>query len=426
MYSIVFAAPINSRSGYGARSLDIARSLLNLGYNVGFIMTTWGACPNNVLDENNANDLKILERVITGPLTYKPSVFIQCTIPNEFQSIGDYNIGITAGIETDICQLEWIEGCNRMDMVLVSSKHSQNVFKNIKFEKVDKTNNSIVELIQLTSPCEVLFEGCDIDTYCKKNIVDLPIIFGKNKLPDFNFLFVGHWLQGELGADRKDIGMLIHTFLNTFVKIHPKNQPGLILKTSGAGFSITEREEIINKINSIRKLVKQTNPSVNELPPVILLHGDLSDTEMNSLYNHPKIKAMVSFTHGEGFGRPLLEFKPTNKPIIVSAWGGQTDFLDKDTSILLPGNITPVHPSSVNNWILKESKWFTVNYSVAAQFLYDIYRNYPTYLEKCKKNSMFVNNNFSLKKMGESLNTFIKDKVLDVPIVTQLQLPINN
>lgn len=422
MYSIVFAGPINSRSGYGARSLDIARSLLAMGHNVGFIFTSWGVCPNNVLDRNKPEDLEILNRVITTGLNYKPSVFLQCTIPNEFQPIGVYNIGITAGIETDTCRLEWIEGCNKMDLVLVSSNHARNVFKNIKFDKVDKQSNQVIEQICLTSECEVLLEGCDVGVYTPKNTVKIPML---DDLPKFNFLLVGHWLQGDLGADRKDIGMAIHTFLHTFVQIHPKNQPGLVLKVSGATFSITEKEAILNKIEAIKKMVRASNTNSNPLPPIYLLYGDLSDVEMNSLYNHPKIKAMVSFTHGEGFGRPLLEFKTTNKPIVASAWSGHIDFLNKETSVLLPGQLQQVPRSAVNDWIIAESRWFTVDYAIAAQFLFDIFKNYDKYLEKCKKNNTFVKNNFSIDNMNNQLSDFITSKIIEVPILTQLQLPIN-
>ena len=423
MYSIVFAGPINSRSGYGARSLDIARTLVDGGYNVGFILTSWGNCPNNVLDKNNPQDNEILSRIITTGLNYKPSVFLQCTIPNEFQPIGIYNIGITAGIETDTCRLEWIEGCNKMDLVLVSSNHARNVFKNIKFDKVDKQTQQSIEQIGLTTKCEVLIEGCDVGVYTPKNITSIPSL---DNLPKFNFLCVGHWLQGDLGADRKDIGMLIHTFLNTFIQIHPKNQPGLVLKVSGAGFSITEKEAIITKIEAIKKMVKNATTSKNPLPPIYLLYGDLTDLEMNSVYNHPAIKAMVSFTHGEGFGRPLLEFKTTNKPIVASGWSGHVDFLDKETSVLLPGQLAQVPHSAVNDWIIAESRWFNVDYNVAAQFLFDMFKNYDKYLDKSRKNNTFVKNNFSTANMTEQLNSFIQDKIINVPILTQLQLPIIN
>ena len=53
--------------------------------------------------------------------------------------------------------------------------------------------------------------------------------------------------------------------------------------------------------------------------------------EMNSIYNHSKVKAMVSLTKGEGFGRPLLEFSLSQKPLIVSGWSGHMDFLPPRT-----------------------------------------------------------------------------------------------
>ena len=53
---------------------------------------------------------------------------------------------------------------------------------------------------------------------------------------------------------------------------------------------------------------------------------NFTNEEMNEIYNHSKIKAMVSLTKGEGFGRPLLEFSLTKKPIMVSGWSGHMDF----------------------------------------------------------------------------------------------------
>ena len=58
---------------------------------------------------------------------------------------------------------------------------------------------------------------------------------------------------------------------------------------------------MLNKINNLKS---QTN---GKCPNIYLVHGDFTDDEMNQLYNHPKVKVHVSFTHGEGFGRPLLE-----------------------------------------------------------------------------------------------------------------------
>jgi hypothetical protein len=112
-----------------------------------------------------------------------------------------------------------------------------------------------------------------------------------------------------MGEDRKNISGLLHCFFNTYK--NQKDAPALILKTSGATYSVMDRIEIESKINQIRDLFGNA-----KLPNVYLLHGDLTDEEMNLLYNHPKVKAMVSFTKAEGFGRPLLEFSTTGKPIL--------------------------------------------------------------------------------------------------------------
>jgi hypothetical protein len=135
-----------------------------------------------------------------------------------------------------------------------------------------------------------------------------------------------------------------------------KNKPALILKTSHVGSSYIDREEILKKIKSIRQSVNSKN-----LPNIYLLHGEMLDTEMNELYNHPKVKAMVNLTKGEGFGRPLLEFSLIKKPIITTNWSGHTDFLNPEFTTMLPGQLTNVHPSAANQFLLKESQWFSVD-----------------------------------------------------------------
>jgi hypothetical protein len=135
-----------------------------------------------------------------------------------------------------------------------------------------------------------------------------------NDIPEnFAYLFVGHWLQGELGHDRKNVGLLIKAFYEVFK--NKGNAPALILKTSCGKGSKMDKTEVLKRINIIRGSI----PS-DKLPNVYLLHGDFTNSEINELYNHPKIKANVSATKGEGFGRPLLEFALTGKPTIATGW----------------------------------------------------------------------------------------------------------
>lgn len=235
-------------------------------------------------------------------------------------------------------------------------------------------------------------------------------------VPSWNFLFVGHWLQGQIGEDRKDVGMMIKTFCTVF-KDYPKDtQPGLVLKTSTAGFSVISREEISAKIKSI------TDSFGDKAPPIYLLFGDLKESDLNELYNHPKIKSMISFTKGEGYGRPLQEFAVTGKPIIVSKWSGLLDFLPEANTVFLEGELKPVHESAANQFLMKETQWFTVNYSHAAQQLYQVHKNYDDFLKKSGPLSTNIKKNFSLEKMTEKLRD-IFDKNVKVAEHVELVLP---
>jgi glycosyltransferase involved in cell wall biosynthesis len=412
---VVISCPIDTHSGYGARSRDIVKALLKTNkYDIKILPQRWGNTPFGFLQIDNPEHKQIAECFWGSPqLPRQPDVWIQITVPNEFQQVGKYNIGITAGIETTICDPSWIDGCNRMNLVLVSSEHAKTVFENSKFEKKDQNTNQTIENIELKTPIKVLFEGVDTKIYKKLDTIPEGDI--KDTLDsideEFNFLFMGHWLQGEIGQDRKDVGMVIKTFLETFKD--KKTKPGLVLKVSGGTYSIMDREDTLDKINNIRASVK------GELPNVYLLHGELSDEEVNELYNHPKIKASVSFTKGEGYGRPLLEFTISQKPVIVSNWSGHLDFLKH--SILLEGQVTQLHPSAVvQNMLLAESGWFTVDYKKASEVLEDVYKNYSKKIDLAKKQAYLSRTEFSLEKMGELLDQIFEEKV---PKVIPLKLP---
>ena len=346
---LVISAPCSSRSGYGDHARDIVYSLLRQDkYDISILDQRWGACPRTELP----NHPKLKNLVITE-LNSQPDIWAQVTVANEFQKIGRHvNIGITAGIETDRVAHTWLEGCNRMDLVIVPSEHSKDVLKNTQYTGKDQNGNTAT--LQCTTPVEVAIEGLDLTVFNNKAKSDTVDNFMSSVKESFAFLFVGHWLQGEFGQDRKDVARCIKIFVDTFKRKSSRNRPALILKTGRAGFSRVDKHQIIAQV---RKLAGDSGVNV------YLLHGDLTQEEMAALYNHTKIKAMVSLTKGEGFGRPLLEFSATGKPTIAPAWSGHVDFL-MDHGILLPGELTEIHPSAVaDNILVRGSKWFTVNLS---------------------------------------------------------------
>ena len=423
---LVISCPLDTYSGYGARSRDIVKALIKSGkYEVKILSQRWGNTPFGFLKAENPEHKEMLDCFLpSSQLPKQPDIWMQVTVPNEFQNIGKFNIGFTAGIETTICDASWIEGLNRMNLNLVSSNHAKTVFQNSKFEKRNNQTNQVEGIIELTTPIEVFFEGADTDIYKKIDTFTSKDLYNQLDAIEekFNYLFVGHWLQGEVGQDRKDIGMLIKTFLETF-KNKP-TKPGLILKTSGATPSIMDRDEMLTKIQAIRVAVGGDN-----LPNIYLLHGEFSDEEINELYNHPKVSAFVSFTKGEGYGRPLLESSIAQKPVIASNWSGHTDFLDPKMSTLLSGEVKQIHPSAViQNMLIPESGWFTVDYVKASKVLEDVYKNYKKYIDGAKRQSYRSRTEFSLEKMSELLIKILDEKApkpveLKLPQLKKIELP---
>ena len=410
------SCPIDTYSGYGARSRDLVRAIIATDkYDVKILPQMWGNTPWNFIADNPEWGF-LSNHIWTQPqLPKQPEIWMQITIPSEFQLVGKYNIGVTAGIETTLSPGDWIEGCNRMDLVLTSSEHSKETFIKTVLQKVDQRTNQTIGEAKIEKPIEVLFEGADINVYKPLDKVDaFPEI--TNIKEKFAFLFVGHWINGDLGEDRKNVGLLIKMFYEVFK--NKKDKPSLILKTSQMGSSYLDRDEILRKINLIKKSINS-----KDLPNIYVLHGEFSDIEMNELYNHSKVKAMINLTKGEGYGRPLLEFSLTKKPIITTNWSGQVDFLHPEFTTMLPGKLTDVHPSAANQWLLKESQWFSVDLGHAGTSIKDMFEDYKKYLDGAKRQAHKSKTEFSWDKMKDKVDELFTKYIPEFPKEVKLQLP---
>ena len=407
----IVSCPIDTFSGYGARSRDFVKGLIQSKeeeWDIKIMPQMWGDTPWNFLSKDDP-----LRKIFIGPqIKQQPDIWIQITVPNEFTPVGKFNIGISAGIETNVFPGEFIEGMNRMNLNLLSSNHSKKIALTTNFEKRDKNTNQVVGNLKLEKPIEVLFEGLDLDKYYKK-----PESSGllKDIKEDFCFLYTGHWLPGIFGEDRKNTGLMIKTFLETF-NTPAKKKPALILKTNRINYSLIDREDVIKKIHEIKDQVK------GNLPNIYLLHGEMTDDEMNQLNNDNKIKAFVSFTKGEGYGRPLAEAAITGKPTIVSNWSGHIDFIHPDYNILVGGELKNVHESAANQFLLKDSQWFDINADIASRAMKDVYKHYKKYWENSRKQTQYLKDNWSFDKMVEKLDSLLPI-IKAAPQTQELKLP---
>lgn len=411
--SFVISCPIDTYSGYGARSRDLVKAIIETNkYDVKILPQRWGNTSWGFIEDHiEWNFLK--EFILTSPqLPSQPEIWAQITIPNEFQPVGKYNIGITAGMETSVVKGEWIEGCNRMNLVMTSSEFAKKTFELMDYE-IKNQQGQTQGRLKLTTPVEVLFEGANTNIY---KVLDTPCSLDIQIKEDFAFLFVGHWMQGEFGEDRKNVGLLIKAFYETFK--NKSKKPALILKASGGVSSYMDRDELLKKIEIIKKTVV-----ANSLPNIYLLHGEFTDEEMNELYNHSKVKAMVSLTKGEGFGRPLLEFSLVKKPIITTNWSAHTEFLNPEFTTLMNGELRNLHPSVLNDWFVKEAQWFNVNPMEVNHYLKDIFENYKKYQNNANRQTYKSKTEFSWDKMKEKLDIILTSRIPEFPKEIQLQLP---
>lgn len=418
----IFQSPIFTRSGYGEWAMAVGKSLLRYNkFELYIVPTPWGGTPRKLniadIDQKDREAVELGNRILRTPLQKQPEVFIQMTIPNEFQAPAKYNIGITAGIETTIPPGEWIEGLNRMNVNFVTSKFNKTVFRQANFNKSFPDGHN--EPLIMNKPMEVIGWGADTNIYKKTDEKVESVESALSNITEkFAFLFVGQWTSANgLYNDRKDIGNLIKTFCETF-KDKKGERPCLILKTSGINFSITDRDSCLARIAAIKKEVG------GDLPNVYLLHGELNDVEMNALFNHDKIKAHISFTHGEGYGHPLLLASLSGKPILASNWSGHLDFLNPKYAQLLQGNVKQVDPSCVNQWIIKESSWFTVAYGLAEEKLKSLFYNHTQFIKDNAEKLRIENmEKFNLESMDKILHGYLDKYVPEFAVEKKIILP---
>jgi len=426
---VLMCAPFNTRSGYGDHARSIFYSIMDReDLEIKCVDVRWGSTPRNHLNPNIPKHKRLLDTFIDGKNIQQPDIYIDIRIPNEFQTPAKFNIGITAGVETDVVSPEFIQGCNKMNLSLGTSKFTVATFQRCQYDQQQEVNGQQqkVGVLKLDRPMGVLSEGIDTSIY--KPIKDA----GKSDDPfkkeiydmideSFVYLHVGQWGKGRYGEDRKNIAVMIKCFLQAFA--NQPSPPALLLKTNGANFSHLDKADIIKKIQREKDKFK----SADSLPNIYLLHGDLTLEQMALLYNLPKIKAMLSCTHGEGFGRPLAEATCCDLPVIATGWSGQLDFLNEKQSTFIAGELKPVPKSIIWKPILVEpSKWFCADEGDVIRKLRFFKKNHKTLKHQAKILGQVNRGKHSLGAMKKEFNQILDNVISQIPESPQamsLKLP---
>lgn len=413
----VIAAPVDTFSGYGVMARNFAKALFRVRgeeWDIKFLSLRWGGTPFGALDVSDPEEKRIKDSIIIdGQLRYRPDVWIQISVSNEFTPVGTVNIGYSCLVETSVLPGDMLEGLNRMTFNLVSSEHALKITKDSVWDKKNEQTNAM-ERVSIKKPTEVLFIGLDTNKFKKPEKVS----FDLSQIPEsFCFLSVCHLLPGtDIMEDRKMVGKLIKSFLETFK--NKKDKPALILKSSTGLYSYIDEERCLNVINRIKNTV-----SGKDLPNIYLIHGELTEQELCELYSHDKVKAFA-LVGNEGYGLPYIEFSAVSgKPIITSPWSGHIDFLEKDFNIFVNGNIEQVHKATANQFLLEQAGWFKPDMKDLSVKLEFVYKNYKSCVDMGKRQGHKSRTEFTLDKMAKKLDEVLNKHMPVISKPVPLTLP---
>lgn len=303
---VILVGPVLSNSGYGEHARTVLRSLIaNINkFNIYIKPTAWGQTSNDNADTPENNFIKdCIKRTELYKGEYDFS--IQVGLPNEWQKLAPVNIGVTAAVETDRCNAKWIQHCNEVDHVITISEHAYKSLANHKYELADKQGNA-AGILQLQTPVTVV--GYPVKNFEETNFS------AKLDILENCFLSVCQL------APRKNV----FTMLKNFVEEFKDEEVGLLLKINMVKDSITDRNNTIRTLNA---WLKSIDPKNERKCKIHVLHGRLSDEDMNSLYKDDRVKAYITTTHGEGYGLPIFEAAYSGLPVVAPNWSGHLDFL---------------------------------------------------------------------------------------------------
>tara|TARA_R110000824_G_scaffold56144_1_gene153961 strand:- start:260 stop:1537 length:1278 start_codon:yes stop_codon:yes gene_type:complete len=355
---LFFKGPLLTRSGYGEQSRFALRALRSRPdlFDIYIQPLQWGQ--TSWVSEDD-EERRWIDNTIEKTLAFTHQqgsfdVSFQVTIPNEWERLAPVNIGFTAGMETTKVAHQWLEKGNIMDRIVVVSSHSKNTYANTSYLATNRDTGEEID-IKLDTEIDVVNYPVKDFGVCPKLNLELDF--------DFNFLVMAQF------GPRKNLPNTVKWFLEEF----HNEEVGLVLKTNITKNCTMDREKLFHDLKGF------VSNFPNRRCKVYLLHGDLDDKEIHSLFEHPKIKTLVTFTHGEGFGLPIFEASYSGMPVIAPGWSGQLDFLvnkktGKSEFYNVEYDLHPVPEEVVwEGVIIKESMWANPREHSARQKMRECY-----------------------------------------------------
>jgi glycosyltransferase involved in cell wall biosynthesis len=398
---VLVRGPCLSQSGYGEHARMALRALRTREdvFDIYIIPTGWGHT-GWISETSNFRtwmDAQILKTQNHLQQKLPFDISLQVTIPGEFEKLAPINIGVTAGIETTKMSPDWIQKSNLMDKIITISRHAKWSFENTAWHGKDQMGNPAT--LKLQVPVEVV--GYPVRDINEDKDFKLELETG------FNYLAVGQW------GPRKNMENLVKWWLEECW-----DQPvGLLLKTSFRRNNVMDREFTKSRLDSLIKSISLDDEE--RQCKIYLVHGDLTESEIQSLY--AQADCMITTTHGEGFGLPMFEFALHGKPVIAPDWSGHLDFLinDKKKPGFMPVkyDVQPIQSSAVvPNTLIEDSMWCYPHEGSFKQRLRQV-RKSDKWIKRAQEHVSYIREYFAADKINDLFcSTVAGDEVLPTKV----------
>ena len=388
MKNVLLRAPLLTNSGYGVHSRQIFEWLLTRkDFNVSVQTLKWGLTPwlINPQDEGGLIE-KIMQRSKNID-RQKFDITFQVQLPDEWdENLGYVNVGITALVETDKCNPGWFDKFKKMDHIIVPSKFTKDVITNTFGTVFDNKVHIVPEWfnphLEENNKIKSKDARFDLDT-------------------DFNLLTIGTLTSLDIRSDRKN---LINTLGWAIEALDGIKGTGIIVKTSFGRGSAQDREMTKSVIDQVIKAFRKSH-----FPKIHLIHGNMTNEEVASIYQNDKIKGYVTATRGEGYGLPLIEAAASGIPVIATDWSGHLDFLE-GSFLSVDCTLQNIPDNRVDNRIfLPGTKWAEPSKEKFIQRINELRQDNKKYQEIAQKHKKHVRHNFSREKICKKYDKFLKE-----------------
>lgn len=166
-------------------------------------------------------------------------------------------------------------------------------------------------------------------------------------LPDHGFLFLT--MLDLISGRRKNPHAVIQAFRRAF---EPGSGARLVIKT-------------INGQDRKRRRLAELESAVADRDDISVLDGYVAAPERDALI--AACDCFVSLHRAEGLGLPLLEAMRLGKPVIATGFSGNLDYMDHESSYLVPSRLVPVPEG---DWVYApEAMWAEPSIDAAASLM---------------------------------------------------------